>query len=79
MARSGWNSASGVGWLAGAGLEYRLSGIAGMPPILGNCSLWLDFMYNGTSMSKQNYNDVTASQSREIGTDMVTIGFTVGI
>jgi opacity protein-like surface antigen len=75
---SGWNSASGMGWLAGAGLEYRLSGIAAMPPILGNCSVWLDFMYNDTSMSKQNYNDTTGNQSREIGTDMLTLGVTVG-
>jgi opacity protein-like surface antigen len=75
----GWNSASGAGWLAGAGVEYRLSGIAGMPPILGNCSVWLDFTYNGTSMSKQNYNAVTGNESREIDTDQLTLGLTIGI
>ena len=70
---NGNGSQGGTGWLAGAGLEFRLSGITGMPPILGNSSLWVDWTYYDANMTNAD------SRSRDIATDMLTVGFTIGI
>jgi opacity protein-like surface antigen len=69
---NGNGSWSGTGWLGGVGLEFRLSGITGMIPFLANSSVWADWTYNDATMT-----DAT-NQQRDIPTDMLTIGLTVG-
>jgi hypothetical protein len=62
----------GTGWLGGVGVEFRLGGIVGAPPVFRSSGIWVDFTYNGNSMTDY------ANKSRDIGVDMFTIGLTFG-
>jgi hypothetical protein len=67
-------SLGGNGYLVGAGFEYRLGAIQGVPPFFANSGIWVDITRDGSSMTP----DSTNGKARDIAVDTYTIGLSVG-